>query len=57
MLEYAMNYNSVFIEGAALLRLRPACASDCKMIWEWAAPEIALLFQRPDPVEFTRGVV
>ena len=36
MLEYAMNYNPLFIQEACLLRLRPVCADDCRMIWEWA---------------------
>jgi len=31
-----LNYNSVSIEGAALLRLRPARAEDCRIVWEWA---------------------
>ena len=31
-----MNYNPLFIQEACLLRLRPVCADDCRMIWEWA---------------------
>ena len=57
MLEYAMNYNSVSIEGAALLRLRPACASDCRMIWEWANdPLLRSLSFSSDPIPWDSHV-